>query len=112
MRGFFYPRIKQALDAYADERNLTMTQMAARLNMAKSTYYNKIRGITTWTLDDVKVIAGLTKVPVEDLIAETKLQSYYPSTYWDEKPAPGKEERVVGHVSSSNDLWIRGRKEN
>ena len=71
--AYYYPAIDCALTSYAEEKNLTMAQLAGRLGLSRATYYSRKKGITAWTVDELRIIASMTCRMCEDLLSERRM---------------------------------------
>ena len=70
--AYYYPVIDCALTSYAEDRHLTMKQVARALVLSKATYYTRRNGKSSWTIDELRIIATLTARGYEDLISERR----------------------------------------
>lgn len=71
--NYYYPNIEAALVDYARGLHLSPAQVADRLGLSQSTYYNKLRGKTSWTVDNLCRISRITGAPYEELVADRQL---------------------------------------
>lgn len=74
--NYYYPNIEAALGDYARGLHLVPSQVADRLGMGRSTFYNKLRGKSSWTIDNLCRISRLTGASYEDLVADRQAVRY------------------------------------
>ena len=70
MANYYYPKIEAALVDYGRSLNLSPAQVADKLGVSQSTYYNKLTGKTSWSVDNLYKIARMTGATYEDLVSE------------------------------------------
>ena len=67
-KHYSYPVINEFLNAYRAEHGLTAEEMAAELGMAKSTFYSKVNGYASWTINDLVILAQKSGISYKELI--------------------------------------------
>lgn len=50
------------------ERGITITRLAAELEVTRQTLYNKLDGKNQFTVEEIKIISKLLEVEIEEII--------------------------------------------
>ena len=70
--GFYYPVIDCALVSYAEDKHLKMDQVARRMGLSRATFFKRRCGQSSWTVDELRMIAAMTSRTYEDLMSESR----------------------------------------
>ena len=72
-QSYYYPNIEAALVSYGRDLRIGPDQVAARIGLAKSTYYAKLRGKTSWNIGELCRISRLTGASYEYLVEDRQI---------------------------------------